>query len=52
MQTSKTEKCIVCTTAEDMGLDKTAVYQALICTCEEDSKREISAENWPPWRRV
>ena len=45
MQTSKTQKCIVCTTAEDLHLDKTAVYQTLICTCGDDSKKEISTEN-------
>ncbi|MCU1307255.1 MAG: hypothetical protein JWN45_1950 [Acidobacteriaceae bacterium] len=39
MQTSKTQKCIVCTTAENLGLDKPAVYQTMICTCEDDKKK-------------
>jgi hypothetical protein len=34
MHKPKTQKCIACTTAEQLNMDKTAVYKILICTCE------------------
>jgi hypothetical protein len=46
MQTPKTQKCIVCTTAEELDIrDKRAIYRTLICTCVEDAKEEIIFEN-------